>query len=143
MGGKPRILIVDDEPDVLLTLRLLLEGEGFEPSLAAEGETALRRIDEEHPDLVLLDIMMPVLDGWMVLAQLADRPRRPHVVVCSAKTGALDIARARELGAAAYVTKPFDPADLIATLRDVLAGRSVEESAERTAPHGDGANSRT
>ncbi len=142
MGGKPRILIVDDEPDVLLTLRLLLEGEGFEPSLAAEGETALRRIDEENPDLVLLDIMMPVLDGWMVLAQLAGRARRPRVVVCSAKTGELDIARARELGAAAYVTKPFDPSDLVATLRDVLAGNRDEASAELETPQGDGANSR-
>lgn len=142
MGGKPRILIVDDEPDVLLTLRLLLEGEGFEPSLAAEGETALRRIDEESPDLVLLDIMMPVLDGWMVLAQLADRPRRPHVVVCSAKTGELDIARARELGAAAYITKPFDPADLVETLRDVLAGKRNEAQARRPAAQDDEANSR-
>ncbi|MEZ5170966.1 MAG: response regulator transcription factor [Acidimicrobiia bacterium] len=125
MGSKPKVLIVDDEPDVLLTLRILLEGEGFEPSLAAEGETALRRIDHENPDLLLLDIMMPVLDGWMVLAQLADRPQRPHVVVCSAKTGASDIARARELGAAAYITKPFDPADLVATLRSVLAGETT------------------
>lgn len=125
MGSKPKVLIVDDEPDVLLTLRILLEGEGFEPSLAAEGETALRRIDHEKPDLLLLDIMMPVLDGWMVLAQLADRPQRPHVVVCSAKTGASDIARARELGAAAYITKPFDPAELVATLRRVLAGETT------------------
>lgn len=128
MGSKPKVLIVDDEPDVLLTLRILLEGEGFEPSLAAEGETALRRIDHENPDLILLDIMMPVLDGWMVLAQLADRSRRPHVVVCSAKTGQNDIARAKELGAAAYITKPFDPADLVATLRSVLAGDTTAYS---------------
>ncbi len=135
MGGKPKVLIVDDEPDVLLTLRILLEGEGFEPSLAAEGETALRRIDNEQPDLLLLDIMMPVLDGWMVLAQLSDRPHRPKVVVCSAKTGELDIARAKELGAAAYITKPFDPMDLVATLREVLAGRETQrvETAPETA----------
>jgi DNA-binding response OmpR family regulator len=64
VSGKPRVLIVDDEPDVLLTLRMILEAEGFDPALAADGETALRRIDEESPDLVVLDIMMPVLDGW-------------------------------------------------------------------------------
>jgi CheY-like chemotaxis protein len=86
MSARPKILIVDDEPDVLLTLRMILEAEGFAPALAADGETALRRIDEEHPDLVVLDIMMPVLDGWFVLAELAGRAHRPCVVVCSAKS---------------------------------------------------------
>ena len=90
MSTKPKVLIVDDEPDVLLSLRVILEASGFDPSLAADGETALRRIDEEHPDVVLLDIMMPVLDGWYVLSELAGRPRRPHVIVCSAKTGEAD-----------------------------------------------------
>lgn len=121
MHGRPKVLIVDDEPDVLLTLRMILEAEGFEPSLAADGETALRRIDDEHPDLVLLDIMMPVLDGWFVLAELAGRPRRPCVIVCSAKSSDGDRLRARELGADEYVTKPFEPDDLVAVIRNVLA----------------------
>ncbi len=95
MSGKPKVLIVDDEPDVLLTLRMILEAEGFDPTLAADGETALRRIDEESPDLVVLDIMMPVLDGWFVLAELAGRARRPCVVVCSAKSSDADRARAK------------------------------------------------
>ena len=90
MHGRPKVLIVDDEPDVLLTLRMILESEGFDPSLAADGETALRRIDEEHPDLVVLDIMMPVLDGWFVLAELAGRNKRPGIVVCSAKSSETD-----------------------------------------------------
>jgi DNA-binding response OmpR family regulator len=120
MPGKPRILIVDDEPDVLLTLRMILESEGFESALAADGETALRRIDEEHPDLVVLDIMMPVLDGWFVLAELAGRARRPRVVVCSAKSSELDRNRARDLGADEYVTKPFEPDDLVRVIRQVL-----------------------
>ena len=76
MHGRPKVLIVDDEPDVLLTMRMILEAEGFDPALAADGETALRRIDDEQPDVVLLDIMMPVLDGWFVLAELAGRSRR-------------------------------------------------------------------
>jgi len=121
MSKRPRVLIVDDEPDVLLTLRMILEAEGFEPSLAADGETALRRIDEEQPDLVLLDIMMPVLDGWFVLAELAGRARRPFVVVCSAKSSDVDRARARELGADEYVTKPFEPDHLLAVIRGLLA----------------------
>ena len=76
MSDRPKMLIVDDEPDVLLTLRMILESEGFDPLLAADGETALRRVDEERPDLVVLDIMMPVLDGWFVLAELGGRPTR-------------------------------------------------------------------
>ena len=120
MSDCPRILIVDDEPDVLLTLRMILESEGFDPLLAADGETALRRIDAERPELVVLDIMMPVLDGWFVLAELGGRPTRPRVVVCSAKSGDGDRARAAELGADEYVTKPFEPDDLIAVIRDVL-----------------------
>ena len=83
--------------------------------LAADGETALRRIDEERPDLVVLDIMMPVLDGWFVLAELA-RPRRASV-----RRGVLgEVERQRPqpgqgaLGADEYVTKPFEPDDLVA-----------------------------
>lgn len=122
MSSKPMVLIVDDEPDVLLTLRVILEASGFEPALAADGETALRRIDAEHPDVVLLDIMMPVLDGWFVLAELAGRSKRPKVIVCSAKSADADQARARDLGADAYIVKPWQPEELVQTLRDVLAG---------------------
>lgn len=123
MAGKPAVLIVDDEPDVLVLLRVDLEAEGFETALAADGEVALRRIDEERPDLVLLDIMMPLLDGWSVLAELATRPHGPKVVVLSAKTSPRDLARARQLGAAAYVTKPFETDELVRTLRAVLRAR--------------------
>lgn len=123
MAGKPAVLIVDDEPDVLVLLRVDLEAEGFETALAADGEVALRRIDEERPDLVLLDIMMPLLDGWSVLAELATRPHAPKVVVLSAKTSPRDLARARQLGAAAYVTKPFETDELVRTLRAVLRAR--------------------
>ena len=121
MHGKPKVLIVDDEPDVLLTMRLILEAEVFDPALAADGETALRRIDDEQPDIVLLDIMMPVLDGWFVLAELAGRPRRPYVIVCSAKSGEVDKTRAFDLSADEYVTKPYEPDDLVRIIRDTLS----------------------
>ncbi|HEY7440305.1 MAG TPA: response regulator transcription factor [Acidimicrobiia bacterium] len=122
---KHKVLIVDDEPDVLLTLRVILESEGFEACLAADGETALRRIDEDNPDLVVLDIMMPVLDGWFVLAELAGRARHPRVVVCSAKSAEADRMRARELGADEYVTKPFEPEQLLTVIRGVLERHSA------------------
>ena len=121
MSAKYRVLIVDDEPDVLLSLRVILDAAGFEPSLAADGETALRRIDEQQLDVVLLDIMMPVLDGWFVLAELQGREVRPAVIVCSAKTADADRERALNLGAAAYVTKPYAPDDLVAKIHAVLA----------------------
>jgi DNA-binding response OmpR family regulator len=128
--GRARVLIVDDEPDILLMLRVNLEAEGYETSLAGDGETALRRIDEERPDAVLLDVMMPVMDGWGVLARLASADPRPRILVLSAKSGDRDLARAYELGADQYVTKPFDPDDLIATLEELL-GLDLSDLAER------------
>jgi len=125
--SRPKVLIVDDEPDVLLTLKMILADEGFDPALAADGETALRRIDEEQPDVVLLDIMMPVLDGWFVLAELAGRVRRPRVIVCSAKTAEADVSRALELGADEYVRKPWEADALVATIRSVLARSHVRQ----------------
>ena len=117
---RARILIVDDEPDILLMLRVNLESEGFSTALAGDGETALRRIEEEHPDVVLLDVMMPVMDGWGVLGGLHAMDPRPRIVVLSAKSGGRDVARAYEMGADEYVTKPFDPDDLIAVVESLL-----------------------
>ena len=121
MPGK--VLIVDNEPDVLLLLRVNLEAAGYETVLAADGETALDRIDDADPDVVLLDIMMPVMDGWGVLRALSDRDTAPRVVVVSAKSSDRDIVRALTSGALDYVTKPFDPDDLV----DVVA-RTVTSS---------------
>ena len=121
MPGK--VLIVDDEPDVLLLLRVNLEAAGYDTVLAADGETALDRIDDADPDVVLLDIMMPVMDGWGVLRALSDRDTAPRVVVVSAKSSDRDIVRALTSGALDYVTKPFDPDDLV----DVVA-RTVTSS---------------
>ena len=109
-----KILIVDDQPDVLLLLRVNLEAAGYETVLAADGETALTRIDETTPDVVLLDIMMPVMDGWGVLRVLSGREAAPRVVVVSARSSDRDVVRALTSGALDYVTKPFDPEDLIA-----------------------------
>ena len=121
MARKPRIVIVEDDPDALLMLRMNLEMVGFDTSLAADGGTAIRRVAAEKPDIVLLDLMLPVLDGWSVLAELGSRRGAPPVVVCSALTTARDRRRAREMGAAAFVAKPFDVEDVLATLREVLA----------------------
>ena len=133
MASPTRILIVDDEPDILLMMRVNLEGEGFETVLAADGETALARIAADHPALVLLDVMMPVLDGWGVLESLRSLPDPPAVIVVSAKAAPGDLARAYELGAADYVTKPFSIDALLETIRQVLERTEAEQSEYRSA----------
>jgi two-component system response regulator ResD len=125
MPRRPHVAIVEDDPDTLLMLRLNLEAVGFDTSLAADGGTAIRRIENERPDVVLLDLMLPVMDGWTVLGELKSWTDAPPVVVCSAKGSARDIARAHEMGAAEYIVKPFDVDDLIATLRDVVASHPL------------------
>ena len=121
-----KVLIVDDEPDVLLLLRVNLEAAGYQTVLAADGETALERIDDGEPDVVLLDIMMPVMDGWGVLRALSERDSGPRVVVVSAKSSDRDIVRALTSGALDYVTKPFDPDDLVEVVARMISD-SLEE----------------
>jgi DNA-binding response OmpR family regulator len=124
-------LIVDDEPDVLLLLRIELEAEGYDTLLAADGDTAIRRILDERPDVVLLDVMMPVIDGWGVLQRLAEHRSDARVIVLSAKASDGDVAHALELGAHEYVTKPFEPAALLATVAHVLDSAPAELEAGR------------
>lgn len=121
MSAKRKILIVDDDPDVLLLLRVTL-GVSFETILAGDGHAALRRIEAEQPDLVILDVMMPIMDGWGVLEGMLQQSRRVPVIVLTAKAGQMDMARAAEMGAAAYLTKPFAPEDLMAAIHSVLGG---------------------
>ena len=108
-----RILVVDDEPDILLLHRLNLEGAGHEVLLAADGMKALQRIDEDAPDCVVLDVMMPVLDGWGVLEALRSRDTAPPVLVVSAKSASTDIEHALSMGAAGYLAKPFNSLTLL------------------------------
>jgi DNA-binding response OmpR family regulator len=126
-----KVLIVDDEPDVLLLLRVNLEAAGHQTVLAADGETALSRIDDSQPDLVLLDIMMPVMDGWGVLRALSERETAPRVVVVSAKSSDRDVVRALTSGALDYITKPFDPDDLIAIVERTMSSSMEELAAQR------------
>jgi DNA-binding response OmpR family regulator len=116
----PRVLIVDDEPDILLMLRVNLETQGYDTAIAADGETALARVGEDSFDVMLLDVMMPVMDGWGVLENLARVADPPRVIVVSAKSSERDVARALEAGALDYMTKPFSPTELTEIVEDVL-----------------------
>ena len=117
---EPVVLIVDDNPDILLLLETNLRRAGFGIIKAGDGEMALRAIEEDEPDVVLLDLMMPVLDGWGVLERLRERPSSPPVIIISAATSQTNVDRAYEMGAVGYITKPFSLADMIETIDRVL-----------------------
>ena len=115
------VLVVDDEPDILLMLRMSLEDEGHVVVMASDGERGLEKLAEHRPDIVLLDVMMPVLDGWGVLERKQRDGDSTPVIVLSAKTEAADIDKAMHLGATEYVTKPFDLDRVVALVAEVLA----------------------
>jgi DNA-binding response OmpR family regulator len=135
---KPRVLIVEDDPDLLVVLRVNLTAIGVEPILAGDGRTAISRIQAERPDAVVLDVMLPGIDGWSVLEDLHALGDPVPVVVCSAKKDAEDMERARQLGASGYVVKPFDIDRLIDAVleatgrsRRMQSGRAGELAVER------------
>ena len=113
------VLVVDDEPQVVWMLRFSLEAEGYQTLEARDGRAALEEIRCHRPNLVLLDVMMPVMDGWSVLEalQALPEPERPRVVVVSARASLRDRAKAAELGADAFVAKPFNVEDLLDLIR--------------------------
>ncbi len=115
------VLVVDDEPQVVWMLRFSLEAEGFQTLSARNGVAALDEIREHHPELMLLDVMMPVMDGYTVLEELRSMPAadRPKVVVLSARASLRDKAKAIELGADAFLAKPFSVDELIGVLRSL------------------------
>jgi CheY-like chemotaxis protein len=117
-----RVLVVDDEPDVLLLCRLNLEQHGHQVFEAGNGEEALRVVRERRPDLIVLDLMLPGVDGYGVLEALRSEGSTPgvKVLVLSAKSLQADRDRSRQLGAEAFLTKPFLPDDLCRTVDRML-----------------------
>ena len=118
--GQGSVLVVDDEPQVAWVLRFSLEHEGYHTYTASNGVEALEEVEKHHPTVMVLDLMMPEMDGWGVLREMTKLPseERPRVIIVSALTGPDDKAKATELGADAFVPKPFDVEQLI----DVLGG---------------------
>jgi CheY-like chemotaxis protein len=131
----PSVLVVDDEGSIRTICRVNLETEGMTVVEASDGRVALERIRRRQPDLVLLDVMMPDVDGWQVAGELAADPatRDIPVIFLSARAAHDDKARAQELGAVGYIFKPFDPVALGAAVRDVLdrIGRGEREQLNR------------
>ena len=119
--GSTSVLVVDDEPQVVWMLQFSLDAEGYQTLTARDGRAALEQLKEHHPQLMLLDIMMPVMDGWSVLEKLQELPedQRPRVIVVSARSSLRDRAKAAELGADAFVAKPFNVDDLLGVVHDL------------------------
>jgi two-component system response regulator MprA len=126
-----KVLLVDDEPDILLMLRMAFEDEGHDIVMAADGRMGLERLAEHRPDVVVLDMMMPVVDGWGVLEAMQVEGNETPVVVVSAKSDPKDCKRALELGAVEYVVKPFDLDKLLALVATVAGEDTAAHQARR------------
>jgi DNA-binding response OmpR family regulator len=115
-------MIVDDESAIRLVCRVNLESAGFETIEAADGETALALASSERPDLILLDVMLPGLDGWEVAARLRETPetREIPIVFLTARSTATDEVHGHAAGGVGYISKPFDPAELTRTVSATL-----------------------
>jgi two-component system alkaline phosphatase synthesis response regulator PhoP len=117
-----RILIVDDEPNIVVSLDYLMKREGYETTIAVDGEGALWALGEKTPDLVILDVMLPKLNGFDVCEAIRANPkwRNVKILMLSAKGRDTDVAKGLRLGADAYVTKPFSTQDLVAQIAQLL-----------------------
>ncbi len=116
---KEKILIVDDSPDLLRIVQVCLERESYEVFTARSGKEGLQRTYNVQPDLIILDVMMPGMDGWEVLSRLREMSDVP-VMMLTAKGREVDIVRGLGLGADDYVTKPFGTAELVARVQALL-----------------------
>ena len=121
-----KILIVDDDANICELLRLYLEKDGFSTAVALNGQAALELLERENPDLILLDIMMPRLDGWQVCREIRKTSNVP-IIMLTAKSETFDKILGLELGADDYIVKPFDTKEVIARIKAVLR-RTVDES---------------
>ncbi len=122
-----KIMIVDDDLNICELLRLYIEKEGFSVVTANDGETAIKNFDKENPDLVLLDIMLPKLDGWQVCREIRKTSQCP-IIMLTAKGEVFDKVLGLELGADDYMVKPFEAKEVIARIRAVLrrSGKTEE-----------------
>ncbi|MBL0168693.1 MAG: response regulator [Propionivibrio sp.] len=119
-----KVLIADDEPNIVISLEFLLRREGFEVLVAVDGEEALAKARAERPDLVLLDVMMPKMNGFDVCQALRADPELAsmRVLMLTAKGRETEVSKGLGLGADGYMTKPFSTKDLVAQVRVLLGG---------------------
>ena len=127
-----KILIADDDRNICELLRIYLEKEEYSVTLAENGEEALLKFDEEEPDIILLDVMMPKLDGWQVCREIRKKSDCP-IIMITAKGETFDKVLGLELGADDYVVKPFEPKEIVARVKAVLrrTGKANSENCKK------------
>ena len=118
-----RVLIAEDEPNIVVSLEFLLQQAGYEVQVATSGEDTLRALRSFHPDLVLLDLMLPGINGFEICKRLRADPdfSALRIVMLTARGRSTEVAKGLALGADAYVTKPFGTRELLASIRSLLA----------------------
>ncbi|HIW57729.1 MAG TPA: response regulator transcription factor [Firmicutes bacterium] len=119
MENKVKILIVDDESNICELIRLYIEKEGYEAIIANDGQEAIDKFKEHSPNLILLDIMLPVKDGWQVCREIRALSNVP-IIMLSAKGETFDKVLGLELGADDYIVKPFEPKEMVARIKAVM-----------------------
>jgi DNA-binding response OmpR family regulator len=117
-----KVLIVDDEPSIIVALQFLMEQNGYATVVAFSGEEAMEAVAAHHPDLILLDIMLPVVDGFEVCQRVRENPdwNNIRIVMVTALGNEANVTKGLDLGADAYITKPFSNADLVAKVKELL-----------------------
>ena len=124
-----KILVVDDDINICELLRLYIEKEGYQVIIANDGNEALRLFESEKPDFVMLDIMLPGLDGWQVCREIRNQSKCP-IIMLTAKGEVFDKVLGLELGADDYVVKPFEAKEIIARIRAVMRRTGQPENSE-------------
>lgn len=130
--ARAKILIVEDEEDIQELLKFNLTKEGYQTAVASTGEEGIRQATQNPPDLVLLDLMLPKVDGLEVCKRLRAHPRTAHIpiVMLTAKSEESDVVTGLEVGADDYITKPFSPRVVIARIRNILRRREKTEESD-------------
>lgn len=123
------ILVVDDDKNICELLRLYLEKEGYAVTLAYDGQQGLSKFRENVPDLILLDVMMPNMDGWQVCREIRKTSQCP-IIMLTAKSETIDKVLGLELGADDYVVKPFDSKEVVARIKAILRRTTLSTEAE-------------
>jgi two-component system KDP operon response regulator KdpE len=120
MANNEKVLVIDDSREMLLVMKHLLRNNGYTPLLAENGLTGLKMVDEHNPDLIVLDLNMPIVDGWQVCERIREKSAVPIIILTAAHVTEEDTVRGLDLGANDYVTKPFNQHILVARIRSAL-----------------------
>ena len=120
MANKEKVLVVDDSREILLVMKQLLLNNGYQPLLAENGLAGLKMVEEHDPDLIVLDLSMPVVDGWQVCERIREKSAVPIIILTAAHVTDEDTVRGLDLGANDYITKPFNQHVMLARIRSAL-----------------------